>query len=94
MWVYIMASKPYGTLYTGVTSDLVKRIYQHKSKVFPESFTAQHGVNRLVHFEQFEDPENAIMREKAIKKWTRVRKLRLIEKNNPNWHDLYPDLLG
>ena len=90
--VYILASKRNGTLYTGVTSDLIKRVYQHKHNLSP-GFTARYAVHRLVWFEVHENLESAICREKAIKKWRRAWKLRLIECANPEWCDLYPELL-
>jgi putative endonuclease len=92
-YVYILASKVGGTLYIGVTNDLVRRVWEHKSKLI-ESFTEKYDVVRLVYFEQFDDPENAIKREKRLKKWNRAWKVRLIEENNPNWDDLYPGIAG
>ena len=92
-YVYILASKIGGTLYIGVTNDLIRRVAEHKSKVI-ESFTEKYDVARLVYFEQFDDPENAIKREKRLKKWNRAWKVRLIEKSNPNWDDLYPGIAG
>ncbi|MBR0739900.1 GIY-YIG nuclease family protein [Bradyrhizobium liaoningense] len=92
-YVYILASKIGGTLYIGVTNDLIRRVAEHKSKLI-ESFTEKYDVARLVHFEQFDDPENAIKREKRLKKWNRAWKVRLIEKENPNWDDLYPAIAG
>lgn len=89
--VYILASKKNGTLYIGVTSNLVKRIWQHKNKVV-SGFTGDYRVNTLVYFEQFDDMENAIIREKVLKKWNRAWKIRLIEKTNPNWLDLYNEI--
>jgi putative endonuclease len=86
-YVYILASKIGGTLYIGVTNDLIRRIAEHKSKLV-ESFTEKYDVVRLVYFELFEDPENAIKREKNLKKWNRAWKIRLIEELNPNWDDL------
>ena len=88
-WVYILASRIGGTLYIGITSDLIRRVYQHRARQTP-GFTKRYGVTRLVHFEQYDDPENAIRREKRLKKWTRAWKVQLIEQNNPNWDDLYP----
>ena len=81
-YVYILASKRNGTLYIGVTSDLIKRIWEHKNK-FVKGFTKKYHVDKLVYFEQFRDPENAIKREKRLKKYTRKWKLDLIEKMNP-----------
>jgi putative endonuclease len=90
-YVYLLASDRNGTLYVGVTNDLVRRIYEHKNKIL-RGFTTQYGVNRLVWFEAFDDPTNAIAREKDIKKWRRVWKLRLIEQSNPQWVDLYEQI--
>lgn len=87
-WVYILCSKPYGTLYIGVTNDLVRRVYEHKLKLI-DGFTKQYGVDRLAYFEQFDDIKAAIYREKCIKKWNRAWKINLIIKANPNWEDLY-----
>ena len=81
-YVYILASKRNGTLYTGVTSALVRRMWQHKTKLTP-GFTAKYGVDRLVYFEGHEDAANAILREKQLKKWRRAWKVRLIERENP-----------
>ncbi|MBW7961700.1 GIY-YIG nuclease family protein [Bradyrhizobium sp. BR 10261] len=92
-YVYILASKIGGTLYIGVTNDLIRRVAEHKAKLI-ESFTEKYDVARLVYFEQFDDPENAIKREKRLKKWNRAWKVRLIEKDNPNWDDLYPGIAG
>ncbi|MCK1334811.1 putative endonuclease [Bradyrhizobium sp. LM6.10] len=92
-YVYILASKIGGTLYIGVTNDLIRRVAEHKSKLI-ESFTEQYDVVRLVYFEQFDDPENAIRREKRLKKWKRAWKIALIEKDNPDWNDLYPEIAG
>ncbi len=87
-YVYILASKAYGTLYIGVTSDLVGRTYQHKNDI-TEGFTKKHSVHRLVYYEIHEDILEAILREKQIKKWNRAWKIHLIEENNPYWFDLY-----
>ena len=91
-YVYILASRRNGTLYTGITSDLVKRVYEHKNKL-ADGFTKKYDVSALVHYEIFEDPENAILREKNIKAWKRKWKLRLIEEENPNWDDLYEKII-
>ena len=91
-YVYILASKRGGTLYIGVTSDLVKRIYDHKQKLV-EGFTKKYHVDILVYYESTEDVHSAIQREKQIKKWNRDWKLRLVKKNNPNWEDLYFKLI-
>ncbi|MBW2181392.1 MAG: GIY-YIG nuclease family protein [Deltaproteobacteria bacterium] len=92
-YVYILASKWNGTLYIGITSDLIKRIWQHKEKLV-DGFTKKYNVNRLVCFEQFSDPENAIKREKRLKKYERQWKIKLIEKDNPQWKDLYNTLVS
>lgn len=84
---YLLASKRNGTLYVGVTSNLLTRIHQHREGTF-EGFTNRHGVKRLVWFEQHATMEHAIIREKRIKKWERAWKLRLIEESNPDWRDL------
>ena len=90
-YVYILASRIGGTLYIGVTNNLVRRVFEHKSKLI-ESFTEKYDVVKLVYFEKFDDPENAIKREKRLKKWLRAWKISLIEKDNPNWNDLYPEI--
>jgi putative endonuclease len=90
-WVYILASRIGGTLYIGITNDLVRRVYQHRGRQ-TRGFTKRYDVNRLVYFEQYDDPENAIHREKRLKKWKRTWKIQLIEKDNPNWDDLYPQI--
>ena len=86
-----MASKKNGTLYTGVTSDLIKRVYEHKEKLI-KRFASQYSINHLVYFEIHSDITEAILRERRIKKWNRVWKLRLIEKTNPHGKDLYETL--
>ncbi len=91
-YVYILASGKNGTFYVGVTSDLVKRVWQHKNEVV-ESFTKKYGVKILVYYEIFADAENAIRREKRLKKWPRVSKLRAIEEMNPEWNDLYEKII-
>jgi len=90
-YVYILASKRNGTLYIGVTNDLIRRVYEHKNELI-EGFTEKYGVHRLVYFEETSDIESAILREKRLKKWNRKWKLELIEKGNPNWEDLYDGL--
>ena len=90
-YVYLLASKPYGTLYVGITSDLIGRVWQHKNKVVA-GFTARYGVDRLVWFEIHETAEAAIRREKQIKEWKRGWKINMIERDNPHWTDLYPSL--
>lgn len=90
-YVYILASKKNGTLYIGVTNDLVKRVYEHKNN-YVEGFTKKYNVQRLVYYEDYDDINLAINREKCLKKWNRKWKLKLIEKQNPNWLDLYDKL--
>ena len=90
--VYILASKRNGTLYTGVTSNPIQRIWQHKNEC-AEGFTKKHGVKSLVWHEQHSTMESAIKREKLIKKWKRAWKLNLIENFNPEWKDLYTEIL-
>jgi putative endonuclease len=86
-----LASEQNGTLYLGVTNDLVGRVYEHKRKV-THGFTSKYGVGLLVWFECYDDPVNAIAREKDVKKWRRAWKLRLIEQSNPQWLDLYEQI--
>jgi len=86
-WVYILASKPHGTLYIGVTNSLERRVWQHKTKSM-EGFSKRYGVTRLVSFEEFRDVSNAISREKELKGWLRAKKIALIENTNPLWQDL------
>ena len=90
--VYILASRRNGTLYVGVTSDLVQRIWQHRTG-YIDGFTKQYQIHLLVYFEFHTRMEDAIQREKPMKRWRRKWKLELIETNNPNWHDLYPGLV-
>ena len=90
--VYLLASKQNGTLYTGVTSNLLKRVWEHKNNVV-EGFTKKYGVHTLVWYEVHETMESAIQREKTIKNWKRAWKIKVIEEMNPQWRDLYPDLL-
>ena len=91
-YVYILASERNGTLYIGVTSDLVKRVWEHKSD-FVEGFTKQHQVHTLVWYEMHGNMESAITREKQLKEWKRQWKIELIEKSNPYWNDLYPTIV-
>ncbi len=90
-YVYILASKRNGTLYIGVTNNLVRRIWEHKNDLV-EGFTKKYGVHRLVWYEIVDTPLAAITREKQLKKWNRVWKLRLIEEMNPDWKDLYVEI--
>jgi len=91
--VYIVASSRNGTLYIGVTSNLAQRAWQHREQVV-SGFTARYGVHHLVWYELHGDMEHAIVREKRLKKWNRMWKLRLIEEGNPEWRDLWADILG
>ncbi len=90
-YVYILASRRNGTLYTGVTSDLVRRAWEHREGVSP-GFARKYGCKTLADFEAFDDIANAIQREKAVKEWKRAWKLRLIERLNPAWRDLWDDI--
>jgi len=90
-WVYILASKPRGTLYVGVTNDLAKRTHQHKTNA-GAAFTKRYRVSRLVHAEEYADIRLAIEREKRLKRWRRAWKIELIEEHNPDWSDLYENL--
>ena len=90
-FIYLLASKPYGTLYVGVTSDLGRRVWEHKCKAVP-GFAARYNVDRLVWFEGHASAEAAIRREKQIKEWKRAWKIGLIEGDNPHWVDLFPGL--
>ncbi len=91
--VYILASKAYGTLYIGVTSDFINRVVEHRSGTTP-GFTSRYKVHRLVYFEYFGEIGAAIQREKTMKKWPRQWKINLIERDNPHWEDLFPALSG
>jgi putative endonuclease len=91
-WVYILASKLGGTLYVGVTNDLVRRVYEHREGL-AEGFTKRYGVKMLVYFEPHESIEAAIQREKNIKPWSREWKIDLIIKDNPDWRDLYDEFV-
>ena len=90
--VYILASKANGTLYIGVTSDLIKRVWEHKNNVV-DGFTKKYHVHMLVWYEQHVEMESAIVREKRLKKWNRDWKIQLINQMNPQWRDLYPDIV-
>jgi putative endonuclease len=91
-YVYILASKRNGTLYIGVTEDLIKRVYEHKNNLV-EGFTKKYSVHTLVYYKQCDNIETAITQEKRLKRWNRKWKLELIEKENPDWKDLYEGLL-
>jgi putative endonuclease len=92
-WVYIMASGAHGTLYVGVTSDISRRVFEHREGV-GSAFVRRYGARRLVYQETFEDVGAAIRREKRLKKWPRAWKIKLIETDNPRWDDLYDTILS
>jgi len=92
-FVYILANKRNGTLYIGVTKDLIRRVYEHKTDAVP-GFTSRHEVHNLVWYKQTDSILSAIQREKQLKNWRRTWKIRLIEQTNPDWHDLYSALLS
>ena len=87
-WTYILCNKPYGTLYVGITNDLVRRGYEHREGVV-DGFTKRYAIKRLVYFEEHATALEAIAREKTLKRWSRAWKIALIERTNPNWDDLY-----
>ncbi|MBI5620943.1 GIY-YIG nuclease family protein [Candidatus Gottesmanbacteria bacterium] len=91
-FIYILTNKPNGTLYIGVTNNLIKRIWQHKNNQ-AEGFTKRYGVHTLVYFEQYSNINEALLREKQLKWWKRAWKIDLIEKNNPQWRDLYEKII-
>lgn len=91
-YVYILASQKNGTLYIGVTNNLIKRIYEHKNNLV-DGFTKEYNVHNLVYFEPYEDINEAILREKRLKKWNRAWKIKLIEKDNSEWKDLYSEII-
>lgn len=90
-YVYILASKKNGTLYIGVTNDMMRRVGEHKAGMI-EGFTTKYKINKLGYFEAYKDINEAILREKRLKKWNRHWKIKLIEEMNPEWNDLYDDL--
>ena len=92
-YVYILASMRHGTLYVGVTSDLLKRVYLHRNGEIA-GFTKRYGVKRLVYFEVYDNMTAAIEREKRLKRWRRIWKIELIEQNNSEWRDLWPEIAG
>ena len=91
-WVYILASQPGGTLYVGVTNDVVRRTYEHRNSIVP-GFTKRYGVKQLVYYEQHDTAQAAIQREKNVKHWPREWKIDLIVSLNPDWRDLYDDIV-
>ena len=88
-YLYILASRKNGTLYVGVTNNLIRRVFEHRNKLLG-GFTAKYGVHDLVYMETYDDIEQAIVREKRVKRWRRAWKIELIEKDNKNWDDLWP----
>lgn len=90
-YVYILAKARNSTFYVGMTSDLRKRVWEHKNEI-ADGFTQKYKIKTLVYYEVFEDPENAIKREKRLKKWNRTWKMRVIEDMNPDWKDLYDEI--
>ena len=92
-YVYILSNSNRNVIYTGVTNDLVRRVYEHKNHLDKGSFTAQYNIDQLVYYEMTSDVNAAIEREKQIKGWNRKRKNKLIESKNPNWVDLYDSIL-
>ena len=93
-YVYILSNVTNYTIYIGVTNDLIRRVYEHKNDLAPESFTSRYGVHKLVYFEQTTDVKAALEREKQLKGWRRSKKNALVETMNPGWKDFYPDLVG
>ena len=93
-YVYILTNKNHTVLYTGVTSNLIRRVYEHKNHADPNSFTAKYKVEKLIYFEETTDVQSAIEREKQIKRWKRIQKIMLIQKSNPRFIDLYEKILG
>lgn len=90
-YVYLLATKANGTFYVGMTSDLVRRIWEHKNEL-ADGFTKKHEIKNLVYYEVFDSPESAILREKRLKRWPRLWKMQTVEKVNPGWNDLYETL--
>lgn len=90
-WVYMLASSKDGAIYIGVTSDIIKRVYQHKNSII-KGHTSKYNIKRLVYFVEFSDPENAIRYEKRLKKYNRQWKINLIEQVNPEWKDLWDEI--
>ena len=92
-YVYILSNYLNTVVYTGITRDLIRRVYEHKNKLDPNSFTAKYDVHKLVYYESTSDVDSAIQREKQIKSWNRKRKNKLVESKNPSWEDLYNTIL-
>ncbi len=92
-YVYVLSNSTNVAVYTGVTSDLIRRVYEHRTDADPGSFSSRYRIHKLVYFEEFSDPVSAISREKQIKSWRRMRKNELVSRSNPTWANLYPALL-
>ena len=92
-YVYMMTNQYRNVLYTGVTNDLIRRVYEHRNHLIKDSFTARYHITKLVYFEATEDIKSALEREKQIKSWKRARKDALVESQNPTWEDQYPSIL-
>ena len=92
-YVYMMTNQYRNVLYTGVTNDLIRRVYEHRNHLIKDSFTARYHITKLVYFEATEDVKSALEREKQIKSWKRARKDALVESQNPTWEDQYPSIL-
>lgn len=92
-FVYIMTNKANGILYIGMTNDLIRRVFEHKNK-FVDGFTKKYGLDKLVYYEIYHDPQTALYRESCMKAWKRTWKVKHILQTNPEWHDLYPELVG
>ncbi len=92
-FVYIMTNRPNGILYIGMTNDLIRRVFEHKNK-FVDGFTKKYGLDKLVYHEVYHDPETALYRERCMKAWKRAWKVKHILQTNPEWNDLYPQLVG
>ncbi len=93
-FVYIMTNKSDEVLYTGVTNNLIRRVFEHKTHVDPKAFTTRYNIEKLVYYEQYSEPDYAIAREKQIKGWNRARKNKYINEKNPEWRDLYDEIIG
>ena len=93
-YVYILSNATNYTIYVGVTNDLIRRVYEHKNNLAPESFTSRYGVHKLVYFEQTTDVRAALEREKQLKGWRRLKKNALVNSLNPEWKDLWPIIIG
>ena len=93
-YVYILANVTNVAVYIGMTNNLIRRVYEHRNHIDPDSFTSQYNIHKLVYFEQTSDVRAALEREKQLKGWKRSKKNALVEKMNPQWKDLYPELLG